>query len=79
MPDSLSPRDFVDKWRKATVKERAGYQEHFIDLCRLVGHPTPVEDDPTGQRFAFEAGAAKAGGGQGFVGTSLLSLAQASG
>lgn len=74
MPDSLSPRDFVDKWRKATVKERAGYQEHFIDLCRLVGHPTPIEDDPTGTRFAFEAG-----GGQGFVGTSLLSLAQASG
>ena len=67
MPDTLSPQDFVAKWRKATVKERSGYQEHFIDLCRLVGHPTPIEDDPTGARFAFEAGASKQQGGQGWA------------
>ena len=34
----------------------AAAQEHFIDLCRLIGHPTPAEDDPTGERFTFEAG-----------------------
>ncbi|MFN8483098.1 MAG: type IIL restriction-modification enzyme MmeI [Anaerolineae bacterium] len=66
MPD-LSPQDFVAKWRQTAVKERSGYQEHFIDLCRLVGHPTPVEDDPTGTRFTFEAGASKQKGGQGWA------------
>ena len=54
MPD-LSPQEFVAKWRQTAVKERSGTQEHFIDLCRLVGHPTPVEDDPTGTRFTFES------------------------
>ena len=44
-----------------------GYQEHFIDLCRLVGHPTPVEADPTGRWYTFEAGATKTPGGQGWA------------
>ena len=64
---TLTPQEFVAKWRQADVKERSGYQEHFIDLCRLLGHPTPVEADPTGQSFAFEAGAAKQRGGQGWA------------
>ena len=65
MPPTLTPRDFVAKWSQAALKERAGAQEragaheHFIDVCRLVGHPTPAEADPTGQRFAFEAGASR--------------------
>ena len=42
-------------------------QEHFIDLCRLVGHATPAEMDPTGRSFTFEAGAAKQGGGEGWA------------
>ena len=66
MPD-LSPQEFVAKWRQTAVKERSGTQEHFIDLCRLVGHPTPVEDDPTGTRFTFEMGASKQRGGQGWA------------
>ena len=57
-PPTLTPQDFVDKWRSATLKERSAYQEHFIDLCRLIGHPTPAEVDPTGENFAFEYGAA---------------------
>ena len=67
MNQSLSPQEFVAKWRSSTLKERSSYQEHFIDLCRLVGHSTPAEDDPTGERFTFEAGAAKQGGGQGWA------------
>ena len=66
-PSSITPQDFVDKWRSATLKERSAYQEHFIDLCRLIGHPTPAEVDPTGENFAFEYGAAKTTGGQGFA------------
>ena len=67
MVPSLSPQEFVAKWRKSELKERAGAQEHFIDLCRLVGHPTPAEGDPTGQTFAFEAGASKSSGGEGWA------------
>jgi hypothetical protein len=35
------------------LAERSASQSHFNDLCRLVGHPTPVEEDPTGKRFTF--------------------------
>jgi hypothetical protein len=54
---SLSPHEFYNKWRRVELKERTASQSHFNDLCRLVGHPTPIEDDPTGERFTFEAGA----------------------
>ena len=64
---NMTPQEFVSKWRNVSLRERASSQEHFIDLCRLIGHPTPVEDDPTGERFTFEAGAAKTGGGQGWA------------
>lgn len=67
MPTTTTPQAFVAKWRDATLKERAAAQEHFIDLCRLIGHPTPAEDDPTGERFTFEAGADKGGGKQGWA------------
>jgi len=67
MLPTLSPQEFVAKWRKATLKERSAAQEHFIDLCHLVGHDTPAEADPTGQTFTFEAGATKQRGGQGWA------------
>lgn len=67
MPITITPQSFVAKWQDNTLKERAAAQEHFIDLCRLVGHPTPSEDDPTGERFTFEAGADKLGGKQGWA------------
>jgi hypothetical protein len=27
--------DFIAKWKKAELKERAAAQEHFLDLCYL--------------------------------------------
>ena len=33
-------------------KESAAYQEHFDDLCRLLGQPTPNEADPSGRIFS---------------------------
>ncbi len=63
----MNVAEFIAKWKNADLKERSAAQEHFIDLCRLVGHPTPVEADPTGATFCFEKGAAKAGGGEGFA------------
>ncbi len=49
------------------LTERQTAQEHFIDLCRLVGHPTPVEEDPSGQTYCFEKGALKSSGTPGFA------------
>ena len=63
----MIPQDFVRKWSGATGNERKLYQQHFLDLCELVGHPKPADDDPTGAWFTFEAGVTKAGGGQGFA------------
>ncbi|MFH1085843.1 MAG: hypothetical protein V1772_08800, partial [Chloroflexota bacterium] len=62
MPPTITPQEFVHKWSQTQLKERAGSQEHFIDVCRLIGHPTPAEADSTGQSFAFEMGASKHSG-----------------
>ncbi len=67
MSHTLTPQAFVAKWKAADLSERAACQEHFLDLCRLVGHPTPAEADPTGESFAFERGAEKSEGGNGFA------------
>lgn len=67
MRPSLTPQEFVDKWRKTELKERSAAQEHFIDLCRLVRHDAPAEGDPTGETYTFEAGATKQRGGQGWA------------
>lgn len=64
---SLTPQEFVAKWQNVQVKEKSGYQEHFIDLCRLVGHPTPIEADPHATWFAFEAGVKQQKGSQGWA------------
>ena len=67
MVASLTPQAFVAKWKQANLRERASAQEHFIDVCRLLGHPTPAEADPDGTWFTFEKGAGKATGGDGFA------------
>jgi hypothetical protein len=64
---SLTPLEFVQRWRTATLKEKSAYQSHFIDLCRLAGHQTPVEMDPSGRFFTFEAFANKETGQAGFA------------
>jgi len=63
----LTPRQFVDRWRGSTSTERRAYQQHFLDLCHLAGHPIPVELDPENKFFTFEAGATKQSGGQGWA------------
>jgi type II restriction/modification system DNA methylase subunit YeeA len=63
----MTPEAFIKKWQDAKTKESAAAQEHFIDLCRLLGEPTPNEADPAGVWYCFEKGAAKAGGGEGWA------------
>ncbi len=51
----MTPATFKAKWGKFTGKESAAYQEHFNDLCRVLGVPTPIEADPTGEdSFCFQ-------------------------
>ena len=64
---TMSVPAFVAKWTGSTRTERSASQEHFIDLCRLIGHPTPAEADPKGEFFTFEKGAEKTTGGDGFA------------
>ena len=68
----LTPQDFVSKWKRADARERQSVQEHFIDLCALVEHETPMQQDPSGTRFAFEMGAAKTSRGSGWAGVAKL-------
>ena len=64
---SLTPADFAAKWQGVTTTEKAGSQSHFIDLCRMLGEPTPHEADPTGDHYAVEKRVVKGGGGDGFT------------
>ena len=49
----LSPEQFVAKWRNAEFGEKQASQEMFLDICALVGHPTPVQHGNS-QVFTFE-------------------------
>ncbi len=63
----MTPYEFITKWRASELKERSASQEHFIDLCRLLGEPTPAESDPSGEAYCFERGARKDTGGDGWA------------
>lgn len=63
----MDAQTFIAKWQASELNERSAAQEHFIDLCRLLGEPTPAEDDPSGQRYCFERGARKDSGGRGWA------------
>ena len=57
---------FAAKWGDNARRESASSQEHFIDLCRLLGAPTPNEADPAGADYAFEYPASRTStGGRG--------------
>jgi len=63
----MTPQDFIAKWRAAELKERSASQSHFNDLCALLGVLDPISEDPTGEWFAFEKGASKTSGGEGWA------------
>jgi len=63
----MDPAAFAAKWIGSQRTERAASQEHFIDLCRMLGQPTPNEADANGDWCAFEKGADKLSGGDGFA------------
>ncbi|MFH0938761.1 MAG: DNA methyltransferase [Planctomycetota bacterium] len=64
---TLTPQAFAEKWHASTLKERAAYQEHFIDLCHMLEQPTPAAADSSGSFYTFEKGVTKTSGGEGFA------------
>ena len=63
----MTPDDFIRKWAGVNLREKQASQEHFLDLCALVGVESPAKADPQGEWFCFEKGATKAGGGDGWA------------
>jgi hypothetical protein len=52
----MTPQQFINKWKPATLTEMSTYQQHFLDLCELLGEKKPAEVDPTGAWFTFQKG-----------------------
>ncbi len=67
MPPSLDLPTFIARWQKNTLSERSAAQSHFIDVCAVLGMPTPAAVDPTGGEYTFEKGVTKVGGGGGWA------------
>ena len=63
----MTPYEFITKWRASTLSERSASQQHFLDLCELLGEPKPADVDPSGESYCFEKGARKDSGGEGWA------------
>jgi type II restriction/modification system DNA methylase subunit YeeA len=63
----MTPERFIKKWAAAALTEKSAAQQHFLDLCSLLGELPPAEADPDGTTFTFEKGGTTAAGGQGWA------------
>ena len=63
----MTPQQFISKWQRSTLTERSACQQHFLDLCELLGQPKPAQADPQGAWYTFERGVHKTGGGDGWA------------
>jgi hypothetical protein len=63
----MTPQQFIAKWQAAQLKERSACQEHFLDLCELLGQPKPAAADPDGAWYTFEKGVRTTTDGNGFA------------
>jgi type II restriction/modification system DNA methylase subunit YeeA len=63
----MHANDFISTWRSVDLTERAAAQSHFCELCALLGEKTPIEADRKGEWYAFEKGATKTTGGEGWA------------
>jgi hypothetical protein len=58
MPDLTIP-EFVARWQNSVLSERSAAQSHFIQLCVVLGQPSPAEVDQEGNTYTFEKGVTK--------------------
>ena len=54
MTDAAAVRSFIAKWHQNAQKESAASKEHFADLCRLLGVPTPNDPGSGPDTYCFE-------------------------
>lgn len=54
-PASTTPDNFVKRWARRSISERAGSQSHFNDLCDMLGVPKPTDNPATDSDYCFEA------------------------
>jgi len=59
----VTPDELISKWKLSELGERQAAQPHFLDLCALLGEPTPT--DP--QDYCFERAAQQTSGRGGFA------------
>jgi hypothetical protein len=59
--------EFIAKWQRSQLSERSACQQHFCDLCDLLGQPKPAAADPDGAWYTFERGVRKMDGGKGWA------------
>src|SRR5438067_4672544 len=58
----MTPEQFIDTWRGNTRSERSAAQQHFLELCEVLGVDKPGSPD-----YEFEKSTQKIGGSQGFA------------
>jgi hypothetical protein len=63
----MTPHEFIATWKPVDLSERSACQQHFLDLCELLGQPKPAAADPEGAWYTFEKGVHKTQGGQGWA------------
>jgi restriction-modification enzyme MmeI-like protein len=63
----MSPEQFIAKWRGTTRTERSAAQEHFLDLCDLLGVAKPGDVDRHGSEYTFEKSTRRIGDTAGFA------------
>jgi hypothetical protein len=53
----MTPDAFIAKWQAANLSARSAAQQHFLDLCELLGQPKPAWSRPRrGPAFGSPAG-----------------------
>ena len=50
----MLPQEFIAKWQRANLSERSAAQQHFLDLCELLGQPKPATADPDGAWYTWK-------------------------
>lgn len=58
----MTPEEFIAKWRGTTRSERSAAQQHFLELCELLG-----VEKPGGSDYEFEKPARRIGDRMGFA------------
>jgi len=60
---TITPSEFIAKWRDNQLSESAGAQAFFLDLCEVLGVEKPHDPD----NYCFERGATRTGAGRGWA------------